>query len=260
MRWSGHAPADAPYTIDPKFVERVGWAVDQALANKLNVIVDFHGYDEMNIDPDGQLPRLAGLWEQVAALYKDRPREVYFELLNEPNGKLVGAKWNAAAARLLAVVRKTNPTRPVIVGPGRWNGIGALDDLEFPADDHNLIVTVHYYDPFEFTHQDAPWVKGSAKWKGREWTGGDDERAAVRKALGRAAEWGKTRDRPMFLGEFGAYQAGDLASRARWTRCVAREAEKAGLSWAYWEFCSGFGVYDPQAGAWREALKSALLE
>ena len=79
MRWSGHAAADAPYTIDPKFAERVDWAVDQALANKLNVIVDFHGYDEMNADPDGQLPRLEGLWEQVAARYKDRPAAVYFE-------------------------------------------------------------------------------------------------------------------------------------------------------------------------------------
>ena len=99
VRWSAHARKDAPYTIDPKFAERVDWAVEQALANKLNVIVDFHNYDEMMSDPDGQLPRLAGLWEQIAARYKDRPREVYFEVLNEPNGKLGGAKWNAAVAR-----------------------------------------------------------------------------------------------------------------------------------------------------------------
>jgi endoglucanase len=260
VKWSAHAAAEAPYTIDAKFAERVDWAIDQALANKLNVIVDFHHYDEMNADPDGHLPRLEGLWEQIAARYKDRPRGVYFEVYNEPNGKLVGAKWNAAAGRVLAVVRKTNPTRPVIVGPGKWNGIGALDDLELPADDHNLIVTVHYYDPFHFTHQGASWVKGADQWKGTEWSGSDDERAAVKKALSKAAEWGKAHDRPMFLGEFGAYEAGDMASRARWTKCVSREAEKAGMSWAYWEFCSGFGAYDPKAGAWREALKAALVD
>jgi endoglucanase len=260
VRWSAHAAAEAPYTIEPKFAERVDWAVDQALANKLNVIVDFHNYDEMNTEPDAHLARLTGLWEQIAARYKDRPREVYFELLNEPHDKLGGAKWNAAAARLLETVRKTNPSRPVIVGPGKWNGIGTLDELELPADDHNLIVTVHYYDPFHFTHQGASWVKGADQWKGTEWTGSDDERAAVRKSLGRAAAWGKAHDRPLFLGEFGAYQAGDMASRARWTRCVAREAEKAGISWAYWEFCSGFGAYDPKAETWREALKAALIE
>ncbi|HVS37027.1 MAG TPA: glycoside hydrolase family 5 protein [Gemmataceae bacterium] len=260
VRWSAHASAEAPYAIEPKFAERVDWAIDQALANKLNIIVDFHNYDEMNSDPDAQLPRLAGLWEQIAARCKDRPSQVYFELLNEPHDKLGGAKWNAAIARLLAVVRKTNPTRPVIAGPGGWNGIGKLDELELPADDHNLIVTVHYYDPFHFTHQGASWVKGSDKWKGQQWTGSDDETAAVQKALGRAAAWGKAHDRPMFLGEFGAYEAGEMASRARWAHCVAREAEKAGLSWAYWEFCSGFGAYDPKAEAWREPLKAALLE
>jgi endoglucanase len=82
----------------------------------------------------------------------------------------------------------------------------------------------------------------------------------VRKALGKAAEWGKKHDRPIFLGEFGAYQEADLESRARWTRFVSREASRLGFSWAYWEFCSGFGAYDPRKDVWRDALKSALLK
>ena len=56
----------------------------------------------------------------------------------------------------------------------------------------------------------------------------------------------------MFLGEFGAFQGADMESRAQWTRFVAREAEKCGFSWAYWEFCSGFGAYDPKAESWRD--------
>jgi endoglucanase len=39
---------------------------------------------------------------------------------------------------------------------------------------------------------------------------------------------------------------------------MAREAEKRGFSWAYWEFCAGFGVYDQQKGQWREPLRKAL--
>jgi endoglucanase len=64
----------------------------------------------------------------------------------------------------------------------------------------------------------------------------------------------------VFLGEFGAFSAADMESRSRWTRFITREAEKQGFSWAYWEFCSGFGAYDPQADAWREPLKAALLD
>lgn len=260
VNWAAHAQAAAPYTIDPEFARRVDWAVDQALANRLNIIVNVHHYGQMDANPDEHLPRLVGLWEQIAGRYKDRPAEVYFELLNEPHDKLTEEKWNAVLPRVLATVRKTNPSRPVLIAPGRWNSIGALDKLELPRGDPNLIVTVHSYDPFQFTHQGAPWVKGADQWKGRKWTGTEAEEAAIRKSLERAAAWAKMHERPIFLGEFGAYQDADLESRARWTRCMVREMERLGFSWAYWEFCSGFGAYDPKAEMWRGPLKAALME
>ncbi len=259
VKWSAHAKSAAPYTIDPKFAARIDWAIDQALANKLNIIVNVHHYSEMESDPDKHLPRLLGLWEQIAARYKDRPAGVYFELLNEPHDKLTEEKWNAAIPLVLAAVRKTNPTRPVIVGPGQWNGLGVLEKLRLPADP-NLIVTVHCYDPFEFTHQGASFVKGADRWKGRKWTGTDAEQAALRKTLQRAAAWGKKHGRPMFLGEFGVYEAADMDSRALWARFMVGQAEKLGMSWGYWEFCAGFGAYDPRAETWREPLKNALLQ
>ncbi len=259
VKWSAHARADAPYTIDPTFARRVDWAIDQALANRLNIIVNVHHYDEMDRRPDEALPRLIGLWEQIAARYRDRPAAVFFELLNEPHDQLTEAKWNAILPQVLAAVRRTNPTRPVIVGPEHWNGIGSLDKLQLPSADHHLIVTVHDYEPFHFTHQGASWVNGADRWKGQKWTATPEEQAAVRRALGRAAAWGKSHGRPIFLGEFGAYEAADPESRARWTRFVVQEAERLGMSWAYWEFCSGFGAYDPKAEAWRPALRDALV-
>jgi endoglucanase len=50
-----------------------------------------------------------------------------------------------------------------------------------------------------------------------------------------------------------------MDSRARWTDYVAREAEARGFSWAYWEFCSGFGIYDAGKKQWFEPLLQALL-
>lgn len=258
VKWSNHAQKDASYTIEPKFFERVDWAIEQALENKLNIVVNVHHYSEMDTHPDEHLPRLIAFWEQIGERYKDQPVSVYFELLNEPHDKLVDQKWNEAAARLLATVRKTNPTRPVIIGPPFWNGIWALDKLKLP-EDQNLIVTVHYYDPFKFTHQGASWAEGSDKWKGTKWTGSPEEQAAVRKSFDQAAAWGKKHNKPIYLGEFGAYSQADIDSRVRWTKFITDEAEKRGFSWAYWEFCSGFGAYDPQKDAWREPLKQALL-
>jgi endoglucanase len=47
-----------------------------------------------------------------------------------------------------------------------------------------------------------------------------------------------------------------MAGRVAWTAFVAREAEKRGFSWAYWEFDSGFGAYT--GGRWNE-LHHALI-
>jgi endoglucanase len=259
VRWSNHADKNAPYTIDAKFAERVDWAIDQALKNQLNIIVNVHHYGEMDSHPDDHYARLAGLWKQIATRYQKRPESVYFELLNEPHDKLTEEKWNRMIPKLLAILRETNPTRPVIVGPGQWNAIRALDKLKLP-DDSNLILTVHSYDPFQFTHQGASWVKGSDKWKGTKWTGSEKEQAALRTAFEKAAAWAKANNRPVLLGEFGAYQEADMESRAKWTAFVRRQAERLGFSWTYWEFCSGFGIYDPATDRWREPLRNALLE
>jgi endoglucanase len=56
------------------------------------------------------------------------------------------------------------------------------------------------------------------------------------------------------------FEAADMDSWGRWTRFMAREAEQRGFTWAYWEFCSGFGAYDPKEDEWRPALKAALIE
>ena len=258
IQWSAHAAAEPPYAIDAKFAKRVDWAVDQATRNGLNIILNVHHYGEMDTQPDEHLPRLVAIWEQIAARYKNKPANVYFELLNEPHTKLIEVKWNAAIPALLATVRNTNPTRPVIVGPAFWNAIWALDKLELPPD-KNLILTVHFYDPHKFTHQGAPWEAGADKWKGMKWSGAEQEQAEVRKSLNKAAEWAKKQNRPVFLGEFGAYQEADLDLRVRWTRFIAREAERRDFSWAYWEFCFGFGAYDPKTDKWRPELKGALL-
>jgi endoglucanase len=86
------------------------------------------------------------------------------------------------------------------------------------------------------------------------------EKEAIRKSFEKVAAWAKTHNRPVLLGEFGAFSAADMDSRARWTRFVTREAERLGFAWTYWEFCSGFGAYDPRTDQWRGSLKSALLD
>jgi len=260
VKWSAHAEAAAPYTIDSKFFERIDWAVDQALSRGRNLVLNIHHYTEMDENPDEHRARLVAIWRQIAARYRDRPPALKFELLNEPHDRLTAGKWNAILAEALAVVRETNPTRQVVVGPVAWNGISELKSLELPEADRNLIVTVHYYGPFQFTHQGAHWLDAKSRPPmGKRWTGTEEERRAIIREFDAAAQWGLAKRRPVFLGEFGAINMADMESRARWTKFIADVAAERRMGWAYWEFCSGFGAYDAGRNAWIEPLRDALV-
>lgn len=258
VRWSAHALKIAPYTIDPGFFKRIDWAVEQALTNNLSIVVNMHNYEEMALDPQGNQVRFIALWRQIAEHYQAYPNALLFEPMNEPNGLLNASHWNDLIAVVLPVIRKTNPTRNIVIGPAEWNGMQALDELSLPAADQHIIVTFHYYNPFQFTHQGAEWVQGSGSWLGTKW-GSNADQQMVEYDFDLVKQWAKDNQRPIFLGEFGAYSKADMDSRVRWTAFVARAAEARGFGWGYWEFCSGFGVYDPAAQQWRESLVQALL-
>ncbi len=259
IRWSAHAATEAPYTIDPAFFERIDWVVEQALSRGLLAIINMHHYEEIFADPQGERDRFLALWRQIAEHYRDYPPELLFEILNEPHDALTASGWNALLAEALAVIRETNPTRAVVIGPANWNNVNALGSLKLPEDDRRLIVTFHYYEPFRFTHQGAEWVNGADAWLGTTWEGSEAQKRVIATHFDRAAEWGRVQNRPMYLGEFGAYSKADMESRARWTALVARTAEERGISWAYWEFCAGFGVFDRTRGRWNEPLLTALM-
>lgn len=258
IRWSDYALEDPPYTIEPAFFERVDAVVADALAHGLRVVINMHHYEQLMRLPREHKARFLALWEQIAAHYAAQPPELYFELLNEPNGALTPQLWNEFAAEAIAVVRRSNPNRTLVIGTADWGGIYPLYYLELP-DDPNLIITYHYYYPFEFTHQGAEWVEGSSAWLARTWDGTPEEVRAVANDMDYALLWAQRKGWRLWMGEFGAYSRADMASRARWTYSVAREAEKRGIGWAYWEFGAGFGVYDPAAGIWRQELLEALI-
>jgi endoglucanase len=258
VAWSPHAEDTAPYTIGENFFERVDQAVDEALARDLNPVLNVHHYHQLNQAPDQHTERFLALWRQIAARYADRPGLLHFELLNEPRAAMTPDRWNALLPHALAAVRESNPHRTVLIGPAEMNAIHALPRLALPDDDDHLMATVHYYAPFEFTHQGAHWVEGSAPWLGTTW-GGEADQKAVTDDLAAAAAWADAHAVPLLIGEFGAYERADMAARARWTACVRQEAERLGLGWSYWEFATDFGAYDPGTDAWREPLRQALI-
>jgi endoglucanase len=241
-----------------QWVETLDWAVDQALANQLMVVLDFHEFEAMSRDPAGLKEQYLAIWSRLAERYKDRSSDVLFEILNEPHGKFTAELWNDYLGLALAVIRRSNPDRTVIIGPVQWNSIQKLDELNLPSDDRNIIASVHYYSPFEFTHQGAAWTNQRNKL-GVTWKATPEEQAAVRRDLDKAQAWSQKEHRPVYLGEFGAYDKAEMPSRVRYLGFVAREAEQRGWSWAYWQFDGDFILYDIPHGHWIEQIRDAVI-
>lgn len=261
IRWErdDRSAASAPYAIHPSFMTTIEEVVDEALKNKLHVVINMHHHDALYADPAGQKARFLSQWRQIADHFKEYPDSLLFEIMNEPHDKLTAELWNDYSKEALGMIRKTNPSRGVLLGVAEWGGVGALKKLHIPEDD-NLILTIHYYSPFEFTHQGAEWSEGSDAWLGTRWNDTEYERQAVRDDFSFAIQLAKENGIPIHVGEFGAFSRADMESRIKWTRYLSRWFEQQGFSWAYWEWRLGFGIYDPHTDTYRQGLVDALLK
>jgi endoglucanase len=291
IRWSAHAQNASPYTVDGRFFERVDWVIDHATAQELNVVINMHHYDELFEDPQGQEERFLAMWRQIATRYRHRPDSLYLEPLNEPHGALTVERWNKLLAKAVAVIREVDGVHTLVIGTAEWGGVAALPRLKVPEEEGNAICTFHLYEPHLFTHQSAGWMNAEYQTLGVVWPGPPEEQVTpvpAAQAVPWTANWfqgyntepyernpggpkpiledldwavrnGERLDCPLWLGEYGAYQRADMDSRVRWTTFVRKEAEERGIPWAYWEFCAGFGIYNPGSGTWNEELRDALV-
>jgi endoglucanase len=261
IRWEPEerSLAEPPYTISETFLERIKTVVDKALGQNLMIIINMHHHEELYANPEGQKERFLSQWSQIAEYFKDYPQELLFEILNEPHGELSPGLGNTYIADALETIRTTNPNRAVLMGTANYGGLSGVPDLQLPDDD-NLILTVHYYNPFQFTHQGADWVgEGSENWLGTQWYDTEAERETIIGEFEQLIGFSGAHNIPVHIGEFGAFSEADMDSRARWTTFLARWFEEQGFSWAYWEFSAGFGIYNPTTEEYHEPLVDALL-
>lgn len=108
--------------------------------NNLAVSIDQHYYPAINMgedDPDltweQNLDRIKSFWTQIAEHYKDYPNDMlFFDLLNEPNMRLGADGLNKLHAELIAIIRRTNPGRTLIIGTPNLGQTWTLGELKFP--------------------------------------------------------------------------------------------------------------------------------
>jgi endoglucanase len=292
IAWHHHADSGPEFKIKDEFFNRADFLVQQATKHGLAAIVNIHHFDAFTSDPSKHVERFLAIWRQLAEHYAKAPATVAFELLNEPKDAATTEVLNPIYVRAIREIRRTNPHRAIFVGPGKWNQASELPKLRLPDDDRNLIVTIHCYEPFYFTHQGASWAGDDVRrLKGiqfpgppatalvldpnsrvspeiRDWVkryntlppeSNPSGPEAFHSAVQQAKEWSDYYGRPVHMGEFGAYIAADADSRARYYRLFREALDDAKIGWAMWDWKAGFQYWDDKAGRPAPGLREALF-
>ncbi len=109
----------------------------------------------------GNQDRLIDLWRAIGARYRDESVIAGYNLLNEPAVTRSKEQWHELAGRLVREVREVDPNHIFFVErvdcvAGNW--ANDADSNFIRVDDPNIVYEFHFYEPFHFTHQNAPWV------------------------------------------------------------------------------------------------------
>lgn len=264
--------------IAPTLLAELEPVLRRALDKKLAVLLDWHHYNDLTTAPADHRERFIRGWQAIARHFQTWPPGLFLELLNEPCDKLTTAVVNPIYQKTVSAIRAIDPDRILVASPGQWGQVGELDQLRLPDEDERIIVTIHCYEPFQFTHQGAGWV-GYQDLRGILYPGpppqpyqipdtlrdnaglrafiagyntlpGEQNPCSargIRETLDAARAWSQYFGRPVHLGEFGSHNPGDPASRARYLRDVRTLAEARHIPWTLWEWKAGFGYWDPVA-------------
>ena len=288
--WHNYAGPAPDFVLSPEIFGRVDFIITNAINSGLAVIINIHHFNELDKNPAAATDKFLALWKQIAAHYAKFPAKLAFELDNEPHDNATTELMNPIYARAIAEIRKSNPKRTLFVEPGGWGGIDELKNLVLPVDD-NVIVSVHCYEPFHFTHQGASWTTADFQQTGivfpgppaqplvpdpkldlkpyvLNWIEKYNTLPADKNPCGPMAFTGKFKflrawsdyyGYPVHLGEFGAYIKADAQSRANFYSAFRRAAEAEKLGWCLWDWSANFRYWDKQAGQPMPGMHDALF-
>ena len=255
---------------------------------KLRAIVDLHILRTHHFNADKKplfterkaQEQFYDCWRKISAELKKYPNSmVAYELMNEPVAD-DPEQWNVIVNRCLEVVRTLEPKRTIIIGANRWQSFDQVKFLKVPADDKNVIISFHFYNPFAFTHYRASWtdqkdnplkitypgylaskeevaklspeMKRKYGWLAEQ--GGYNDITTLENQIKQAYDAAAAMGRKAYLGEFGVIDGADEASMIRWYKDVAAICRKYNIGYTTWDYKGGFGILHDNGTPWQEKI------
>lgn len=230
------------YKINEEWLDRVQQIVDWAIKYKLYVIINIHGDGYSTVKGGWLLPdaedqdtiktKYEKVWQQIADRFKDYDHHLIYESMNEVGADITKEEEIRAAYEninaynqiFVDTVRKSggNNDKRWLLIPGLNTNVGytagddSIDDYgfkipedsnrsaEIPESEKRIMISVHYYTPWEFCGQDnynqTQWGSEADPAKSVGY-GGEDE---MEKQFARLKAKFTDQGYPVVIGEYGA--------------------------------------------------------
>ena len=256
--------AESGYAIDTAWMNRIKTVVDYALDSGLYVIMDMHHDGSKDVTgkwidislPEGtqrtaMLNKFSAVWTQIAETFADYDQHLVFESMNEV---MIGDSYgytSALAYENISALNQTfvNAVRSVdgnsdrcLLIPGYNTNIDLTISGLFkkPADttDNRLMLSVHYYDPYDFTLNED----------GVDFWDEDSEIAYLQGQMQKISTFANGLNMPVIIGEYGAMDKDNGLDRETYLNALNRTAELYNIVTAYWDNGydgpNGFALFD----------------
>ncbi len=270
------------YTIDEAWLDRVQEVVDYVVDNDMFAVMNMHGDGYYTVDKawllcvdenqDEIKAKYGAVWEQIAERFKDYDEHLIFESMNEEFDNTYG-KPNATGYEninsynqiFVDTVRGTgsNNTKRWLLMPG-WNtnigytneanGFVIPEDSLCESDSPRIMISVHYYDPYNFT-LDENMSSAKTQW-GQYATENFDnwgQEDYVDSQMQTLNNDFVSKGYPVVIGEMGVQNKEHISDtfpgfRRYWLEYVVKAAKKNGCIPVYWDNGwngdKGFGLFD----------------
>ena len=222
--------------------------------------------------------RLIALWTEIARRYADCDTILGYGLVNEPivaktDSSLKGIDiWKNLAQRITSGVRKYDKKHIVFIeniygsqiydqSTNSWVVDKNDTDAWTLINDNNVVYEFHFYNPLEITHMH---IYGEEINKDNSYK---LDTNTVEAMICYALKWGKDRNVPMFMGEFGTTKVSyeNNALGEQWMRAMMQIIYKYDINFSYHNFHErNFGLYTTSSSVayddLNEKLYSILME
>ena len=196
-------------------------------------------------------------WKDLSSFLKDWPNGmVAYEFMNEPVAD-DPEQWNTLLARVADSIRQWEPVRVLVIGSNRWQSANTFDQLKIPANDPNILLSFHFYEPFYLSHYQASWTRlkdftGEINYPGQIVLNSDSlqhkkvyNRDTLLYMMRKPLHLADSLKLPLYCGEFGIIDKAPNGPKLAWYRDMVSIFEEKGIAYANWNYKSGsFGIVD----------------